>query len=119
VLTVACWIIGHRRIQTDEDGTTPRKTRIIDLELNRLNIDIATPSETWLNGSGFIREEHYTFLWSGHPEGERIKHGVGVVVRNCLITRIEHPRNHPSLHLPKMFDRTVGARLYAMGAILL
>jgi len=32
VLTVACWDIRHLRIQTDEDETTPRKTRIADLE---------------------------------------------------------------------------------------
>ena len=93
VLTVACWNIRHLRIQTDEDGTTPRKTNIIDLELNRLNIDIATLSETWLTGNGSIREEHYTFFWSGHPEGERMRHGVGIAVRNCLMTCIEHPRN--------------------------
>jgi len=36
------WNIRHLRIQTDEDGSTPRKTSIIDLELNRLNIVMAT-----------------------------------------------------------------------------
>jgi len=90
---INCWNIGHLRIQTDEDGTTPRKTSSIDLELNRLSIDIATLSETWLTGSGSIREKHYTFFWSGHPEGERMRHGVGIAVRNCLMTCIEHPRN--------------------------
>jgi len=93
VLTFACWNIRHLRIQTDKDGTTPRKTSIIDLELNRINIDIATISETWITGSGSIREEHYTFFSNGHPDGERMSHGVGVVVRNCFMTCIEHQRN--------------------------
>ena len=93
VITVACWNIRHLRIQTDEDGTTPRKTSIIDLELNQLNIDIATLSKTWLTGSGSIREEHYTFFWNRHPEGKRMRHGVSVAVRNCLMTCIEYPRN--------------------------
>jgi len=62
VLAVVCWNIRHLRIQTDEDGTTPSTTGIIDLELNLLNIDIATLNETWLTGSGSIREEHYTFF---------------------------------------------------------
>jgi len=93
VLTVACWNIRHLRIQTDEGGTTPWKPNIIDLELNRINTDIPTLSETWLTGSRSIREEHCTFFWSGHPEGERMKHGVGVAVHNCLMTCIEHPRS--------------------------
>ena len=42
-----CWKIRHLRIQTDEDGTMCSKPSIIDLELNRLNIDIETLIETW------------------------------------------------------------------------
>jgi len=61
MLIVACCNVRHLRIQIDEDAATPRKTSIIDLDLKRFKSDIATLSKTWLNCSGSIREEHYTF----------------------------------------------------------
>ena len=65
----------------------------IDLELNRTNIDIATLSETQLLiGSGSIREEHYTFFWSRHPAGERMRHGVALL----SATAWSHASSHAS-----------------------
>ncbi|XP_063592477.1 uncharacterized protein LOC134769668 [Penaeus indicus] len=67
-----------------------RKTAAIDRELSRLGVDIACLQETRLAGSGTLREESYTF-WQGKPPEEPRKHGLGLAVRNTLMTSIEPP----------------------------
>ena len=55
-----------------------------------MSIDICALSETWLTGTGSIREGHYTF-WSGCPDGSRPRHGSGFAVRNSLLPCMENP----------------------------
>ena len=66
-----------------------RKTIVINNELKRLNIDIATLQETRLAESGSLRESDYTFFWHGkRPEDVR-EHGVGFAVKNSLLGMVE------------------------------
>ena len=69
----------------------PRKTATINLELKRLNIDIAALQETRLASNGSIQEEDYTFFWQGKGPEERRLHGVGFAVKNTLLPSIEPP----------------------------
>ena len=62
-----------------------RKTAVIDLELARLNIDIAALQETRLLSSGSLQEKNYTFFWQGKPETEHRLHRVGFAVKNSLL----------------------------------
>ena len=66
-----------------------RKTAIINNELSRLNVDIATLQETRLPDSGSIKEKEYTFYWHGKGSDERREHGVGFAVKNNLVRMIE------------------------------
>lgn len=68
-----------------------RKTKIIDRELARLNIDVAALQETRLAESGSLRESDYTFYWQGKPPDEPRQHGVGFAVRNSLTPFTEPP----------------------------
>lgn len=68
-----------------------RKTALIDLELARLNIDIAALQETRLLSSGSLQEKNYTFFWQGKPETEHRLHGVGFAVKNSLLPSVEPP----------------------------
>ena len=70
-----------------------RKTAIIDSELDRLNIDIATLQETRLAENGSINEQRYTFFWHGKRIEEKREHGVGFAVKNSLITVTRPPLN--------------------------
>lgn len=68
-----------------------RKTAIIDLELKRLNVDIAALQETRLASNGCLREANYIFFWQGlEPEEPRI-HGVGFAIKNSLLKSVEPP----------------------------
>ena len=70
-----------------------RKTAIIDSELDRLNIDIATLQETRLAENGSLKEQRYTFFWQGKSIEEKREHGVGFAVKNSLLTVTEPPVN--------------------------
>ena len=48
-----------------------RKTAVINNELKRLNVDIATLQETRLADSGTVKENYYTFVWEGKGPDER------------------------------------------------
>ena len=67
------------------DISDARKTSVINNELARLQVDIATLQETRLPGSGSLREKDYTFFWQGKSEEEVREHGVGFAVRNTLL----------------------------------
>ena len=58
-----------------------RRTAIINVELKRLNIDVAALQETRLADSGQIRELDYTFFWKGRAAEETRIHGVGFAVK--------------------------------------
>lgn len=68
-----------------------RKTDIINLELKRLEIDIAALQETRLLSNGSVRERDYTFFWQGRDPEQQCVHGVGFVVKNSLLPMIEPP----------------------------
>ncbi|CAH2049808.1 unnamed protein product, partial [Iphiclides podalirius] len=68
-----------------------RKTYNIDIELKRLNVDIAALQETRIEDEGSIREANYTFFWKGKSSIENRKHGVGFAIRNHLLNATETP----------------------------
>ena len=51
-----------------QDIKDSRKTAVINDELKRLNLDIATFQETRLADSGTLKEKDYTFFWQGSSE---------------------------------------------------
>ncbi len=72
-------------------NSAPRKSAIIDCELACLRVDIAAISETWLLGSGSVRERKYTIFWCGYPDDHHPMHGVGFAVRNTLLSTVSQP----------------------------
>ena len=48
-----------------QDINDSRKTAVINDDLRRLNVDIATFQETRLADSGTLKEKHFTFFWQG------------------------------------------------------
>ena len=68
-----------------------RKTAVIDMELSRLQIDIAALQETRLPDSGSVKEKNFTFFWQGKPSNETREYGVGFAVRNTLLRSIVPP----------------------------
>ena len=66
-----------------------RKTAVINDELKRLNVDIATLQETRPADSGSLKENDCTFYWQGKSSNEPREHGVGFSVRNTLLSMIE------------------------------
>ena len=90
-LVLACWNVRSLGIHTDLQSSSPRKSAVIDLELTRLGISACALSETWLTGSGSIREANFSFFWSGYPDNARPMHGVGLAIQNSLLPCIEQP----------------------------
>ena len=74
------------RLQDIKDS---KKTAIINDELKRLNVDIATLQETRIADSGTLKEKDYTFFWQGKRSNEPREHGVGFAVRNSLLRMVE------------------------------
>ena len=72
-----------------QDIKDSRKTAVINDELKRLNVDIATLQETRLADSGALKEKDYIFFWQGKRSNEPREHGVGFVVRNRLLRMVE------------------------------
>ena len=85
-----------------------RKTAVIDIELHRLNIDIAALQETRLPDSGSLQEKHYTFFWQGKAEDETREYGVGFAVRNSLIRMITPPNSGTERILKLQLTTTSG-----------
>ena len=56
-------------LDTDASNRPRRRTAIIDLELQKIGIDIAALQEVRLSGQGQLRESGRTFYWKGVPEG--------------------------------------------------
>ncbi|GFS11627.1 hypothetical protein ElyMa_004838700 [Elysia marginata] len=65
-----------------------RKTAIIDRELAKRNIDIAALQETRLAASGSLKENEHTFSWQGLRPNKNNIHGVGIVVRNTILSSV-------------------------------
>ena len=67
-----------------QDIKDSRKTAVINDDLRRLNVDIATLQETRLAESGTLKEKDYTLFWQEKGSGEPREHGVGFAVRKQL-----------------------------------
>ena len=72
-----------------QDISDARKTAVINDELKRLNVNIATLQETWPANAGTLKERDYTFFWQGKSSDEPREHGVGFAVKNSLLSMVE------------------------------
>ena len=72
-----------------QDISDTRKTAVINDELKRLNVDIATLQETRLAGADTLKEKDYAFYWQRKSSVEPREHGVGFTVRNSLLNMVE------------------------------
>jgi exonuclease III len=90
------------------DINDSRKTAVINDELKRLNVDIATLQETRLADSGTLKEKDYTFFWQGKGPDERREHGVGFAVKNGLLGMIEPGGNGSERLLTLRLNTTEG-----------
>ena len=93
-LRIASWNVRTMRPGLSNDLqqiNDSRKTAIIDSELDRLIIDIATFQEPRLAENGSLKEQRYTFFWQGKGIEEKREHGAGVAVKNSLPTVTEPP----------------------------
>ena len=84
-----CWTMTTDLSASLQDIKDSRKTAVINDELKRLNVDIATLQETRLADSGTLKEKDYTFFWQGKRFNEPREHGVGIAVRNSLLRMVE------------------------------
>lgn len=85
-----------------------RKTAVINDELKRLNVDIATLQETRLADSGTLREKDYTFYWQGKGSDEPREYGVGFAVKNTLLRTVEPGSNGSARLLTLRLNTTEG-----------
>ena len=92
-LRIASWNVRTMRPGLSNDLQQINDSAIIDSELDRLNIDIATLQETRLAENGSLKEQRYTFFWQGKGIEEKREHGVGFAVKNSLLTVTEPPVN--------------------------
>ena len=91
-----------------QDVSDSRKTAVINNELMRLNVEIATLQETRLANSGALKENDYTFYWQGKGSGEHREYGVGFAVRNSLLSMIEPGSNGSERLLTLRLNTTAG-----------
>ena len=103
-LTLACWNV--RLLDSPRSTRPERRSALVALELKRLDIDIAALSEVRFAGVGSLQEERvgYTLFWSGKPETERRLSGVGFMIKNSIVSKLE---NLPACHS----DRIMSMRL--------
>ncbi|XP_051657480.1 craniofacial development protein 2-like [Manacus candei] len=70
---------------------------LIAHELSHLNIDIAALSEVRLHEEGSLREHGagYSLFWSGKPRTEKHLSGVGFMIKNSIVPKLENlPTGH-------------------------
>nr|VZI49241.1 unnamed protein product [Spirometra erinaceieuropaei] len=66
------------------------RTALVDRELARYKVDIATLNETLFSEQGQLEEvgAGYTFFWSGRPRAERRDAGVTFAIWNDIVRRL-------------------------------
>lgn len=72
-LKLGCWNVRTMMTGLSEnlqDTSNARKTAVINQELNRLKVDIATLQEKGLADSGSLRENNHTIFWQGKSATE-------------------------------------------------
>ena len=95
-LKLGCWNVRTMLTGLSDNPkgiSDSRKTAVINDELKRLHVDIATLQETRLPDSGSLKEKDYTFFWQGKNSNDPRQHGVGFAVRNSLLNTIEPGSN--------------------------
>ena len=75
-------------LDNDASDRPRRRTALVDLELENINVDVAALQEVRLSGEGQIREAGRTFFWKGYPEGEPRRAGVAFAIRNELADKL-------------------------------
>ena len=87
VLKLVCWNV--RTMMTvlfanQQDIKDSRNTAVIkiNIELRRLNMDMATLQETWLADFGNLKEKDYTFFWWAQRARSRICNEEQIAVFN-------------------------------------
>ena len=91
-----------------KDISDTRKTAVINNELKRLDVDVATLQETRLADSGTLREKDYTFFWQGKASNEPREYGVGFAVKNSLLKMVEPGSNGSARLLTLRLNTTEG-----------
>ena len=91
-----------------KDISDTRKTAVINNELKRLDVDIATLQETRLADTGTLREKDYTFFWQGKASNEPREYGVGFAVKNSLLKMVEPGSNGSARLLTLRLNTTAG-----------
>ena len=90
MLVVGTWNV---RTLLDRVGTDrpERRTALVARELLRYNIDIAALSETRFADEGQLTEagSGYTFFWIGRPTDQTRLSGVGFVIRDSMLSKLE------------------------------
>ena len=86
-----------------QDIKDSNKTAVIDSELRRLNMDIATLRETQLADSGILKEKD-----------EPREHGVGFAVRNSLLRIVELGSSSSECLLTLRLNSTTGPVLHVL-----
>uniref|UniRef100_A0A0L8HUN8 Uncharacterized protein n=1 Tax=Octopus bimaculoides TaxID=37653 RepID=A0A0L8HUN8_OCTBM len=73
----------------DVQTTHPPETRIalVSQDLVRINIDVASLSETRLSGDGSMKEVGYTFFLLGKDANEPCVYGVGLAIKTELVKK--------------------------------
>ena len=75
-------------LDNDASDRPRRRTALVDLELENINVDVAALQEVRFSGEGQIREAGRTFFWKGYPEGETQRAGVAFAIRNELVDKL-------------------------------
>ena len=75
-------------LDNDASERPRRRTALIDLELEKINVDIAALQEVRYSGEGQLREAGRTFFWKGPPEGAPRRAGVAFSIKNELADKL-------------------------------
>ena len=81
-----------------------RRMVLIDLELEKINLYIATLHEVRLNGEEHRREAGSTFHWRGCPEGELRRAAVAFAIENNVTKRLSEAPKGISERIMKIAD---------------
>lgn len=95
-LKLACWNV-RTMMDPPRSNRPERRSALVALELQRLGIDIAALSEIRFAGTGSLQEPSvgYTLFWSGKPEAERRLSGVGFMIKDSIVAKLENlPTGH-------------------------
>ena len=80
-------------LDTDTSNRPRRRTAMVDLELEKVGVDIAALQEVRLSDEGQIREAGRTLYWKGVPEGQPRRAGVAFAIRNEIAAQLtEQPK---------------------------